>query len=60
MLELFDLAAKSQRTLTGAVSTEPLHANPEAGFAVDVVHGHLVGMLGNGHPHRFELGSNVG
>ncbi len=59
MLELFDLAAKSQRTFARAVATKPLDANPEAGFAVDVVHRHLVGMLGDGQSHRFELRSDV-
>ena len=60
MLELDDLASKSQRTFARAVATKPLSANPEAGFAVDVVHGDLVGMFGDGQPHCFELSRNIG
>ena len=60
MLELDDLGANRQRTLAGAVAAEALDANPKTRLRIHAVHRHLVGVLGGGHAHGFELGGNVG
>ena len=60
MLELDDLTAKGTESFARAVASEPLHANPETRFAVDVVHGDLVGMFGDGQSHRLKLSGDVG
>ena len=59
MLELNNLRPECQGSFAGAVAAKSLDANTEAWFGVDVVHRHLVGMLGGGHPHRLKLGSDV-
>ena len=60
MLELNDLRADGQRTLAGAVAAEPLRADSQTRFAVDVMHRHLVGVLGDRHAHGLKLRSDVG
>ena len=60
MLELNDLRADGQRTLAGAVAAEPLRADSQTRFAVDVMHRHLIRVFGDRHAHRFKLRSDVG
>ena len=60
VLELNDLRAECHWTFAGAVAAEPLRANPQTRFGVNVVHRHLVGVLGDRHAHGLKLSSDVG